>query len=239
MGRKFPLITAHTGCMDTPDNTIESALVGLESGADFIEVDVRSTKDKVAFLAHDYRIMSNDGKILNVYDLTLKELKVISRESNNEIALLDDVLDMVRSYDKRINLDLKGPFAAEAMVKSIKKMNVRDRVVISGCGYELVYYLKHMYPDLDFYLNADDFYFFEQFNEQNVRNALSASCIGINLEYQKCNPRLIEVAKENSLLISVWTVDDEDNMKKMIEMGVDSITTRNVPALLKLKNILG
>ncbi|OQP06094.1 hypothetical protein B1691_17245, partial [Geobacillus sp. 47C-IIb] len=55
---KRPLITAHTGCMNTPPNSIESILEGIKAGADIIEVDVRATKDGVAVLLHDEKIVT-------------------------------------------------------------------------------------------------------------------------------------------------------------------------------------
>lgn len=237
MNKKFPWITAHTGCMGTPDNTMESALVGLQSGADFIEVDIRCTKDGVAFLAHDSVVKTESGKLINVYDLTLEELKALYKQNGipHEVAVLDEVLDQVRFYDKKINLDLKGPMAANAMVKSVRKMNMKDWVVVSGCTFEIAYFFKNSYPELDLYLNTDKFSNISVFNERNCLNAISCGCFGINLDYHMCNPELIELARSQGLLVSVWTVNGEKEMKEMLEMGVDSITTRNVPALLELK----
>lgn len=45
---KRPLITAHSGCMGTAPNSLQSVAAGLRAGAEVIEVDVRMTRDGVA-----------------------------------------------------------------------------------------------------------------------------------------------------------------------------------------------
>ena len=48
-----PYITAHSGCENTPDNSLESVRAGMALGADFVEVDVRLDPDGVPRLSHD------------------------------------------------------------------------------------------------------------------------------------------------------------------------------------------
>ena len=48
-----PLITAHSGCMRTPQNSIASVVKGIECGADFIEVDLNFAEDGTPVLSHD------------------------------------------------------------------------------------------------------------------------------------------------------------------------------------------
>ena len=50
---KHTLITAHSGCENTPDNSIEAVLAGIRAGADCVEVDVRIGAQGVLMLTHD------------------------------------------------------------------------------------------------------------------------------------------------------------------------------------------
>jgi glycerophosphoryl diester phosphodiesterase len=45
---------------------------------------------------------------------------------------------------------------------------------------------------------------------------------------------MIDISHEENLAVNVWTVNDEDDMLKMIEYGVDGIIT-DYP--LRLKNL--
>ena len=44
--------------------------------------------------------------------------------------------------------------------------------------------------------------------------------------------RLIDVAHEHNLAVHYWTIDDEDEMRLLIEIGADAIMTDN-PSVLK------
>lgn len=236
MNKPFPLITAHSGCIGTRENSMESAIAGFKSGADFIEVDVRGTKDNFAVLSHDAYVKSKSGKDICIYNYTLKEIKdLIDGKEGGGIITLDEVLDIVREFHGRINLDLKGPAAAEAMIQSVHRMKMKDDVVITGCQFEVVHYLKKEYPEYTFYLNADYYNNPTIFSRLNCMDAIAASCCGVNLQYQICSPELVKMAREHSLLVSVWTVNEEEDMHTLIKMGVDSITTKNPDVLYRLK----
>ena len=47
------IITAHSGCEKTPENSREHILAAIASGAEMIEVDVRQAEDGTLYLSHD------------------------------------------------------------------------------------------------------------------------------------------------------------------------------------------
>ena len=77
----YTLITAHSGFNNTPQNTLESVIVGMESGADFVEVDVRSTKDGIVVLFHDSFMMTREYGAVKINDITLSELNAFKNRS--------------------------------------------------------------------------------------------------------------------------------------------------------------
>jgi len=109
----YTLITAHTGCDDTLPNTLESVISGIESGADFVEVDVRSTLDGIAVLFHDVHIVSRDSGAVRINDLTYSELNKLminNDESNSyitEIIKLEEVISIVKNSGGYLNIDIK------------------------------------------------------------------------------------------------------------------------------------
>lgn len=71
------LITAHTGCMNTPPDSIQSVLERINTGAEIIEVDVNVTKDGIAVLVHDDPVSTPFGN-KRVRDLTFEEWERLS-----------------------------------------------------------------------------------------------------------------------------------------------------------------
>lgn len=235
MNTKFPLITAHSGFMGTPANTIISVLEGVKSEAEFIEVDVRATKDGIAVLAHDNVLKLPLGRSARVEDISYEEINAL-RKNGEKMTKLEEALDLAKSYNKMMNLDLKLLEGSEAMINAIKRVNMVDSVLISGCDYKKACHMSKNYPGFQVLLNAEEYADEDIFAINSCRDAVNASCCGININHRTCSIKLLEYARLRCLPVFIWTVDRDEDMKRYIEMGVDSITTNNVKALCELKS---
>ncbi|WP_416825312.1 glycerophosphodiester phosphodiesterase [Ectobacillus polymachus] len=231
---RLPLITAHSGCMNTPENSIPSVLEGVKAGAEIIEVDVMATKDQVVVLRHDDYVPTPFGNTL-VQDLTFEELK--NHMKKEEIIKLEDVLPLIKESNRMINLDVKEDSAIHPMIQVIEQYKMRDSVIISGCGKERATYLKNNYRSYQVLLNTNQSIGmdYEAFIKETCQDAISASCCGINIDRNLCREELLDFARLRCLPVLVWTVDDVNDMRKFIDMGVHSITTHEVKKLKELR----
>jgi glycerophosphoryl diester phosphodiesterase len=246
MTRKFPMITAHTGCMGKPDNTLASAEMGLTHGADIVEDDIRVTLDGFPVLAHDDSLLLSNGVERHISKMTytdLCELEIQARHGvegeSIRITALESLLLLIKTTDKLVNLDLKTDECIKPVVDMVLKYDMLDQVILSGCETERALKVEQINPRLRKLLNADSNLFlklgFKEAIELTCKDAITAGCFGINIYYRFMSNELIEAANARNLPICVWTVNDETQMKIMIEMGAYSITTRNVLALAALK----
>jgi glycerophosphoryl diester phosphodiesterase len=235
-----PLITAHTGCMNTPPNSIQSVMEGIKAGADIIEVDIRSTKDGVVVLLHDGDLMTQSG-MRRVQDLTFEELNHLTQ--HERVNLLEEVVPLIKENQRVINLDVKEDRAIDLMIQIIEKFNMEDHVIITGCEKERASYLKKNYRQYQVLLNASLSQYkklygdYQSFIKETIRDAISASCCGININYQLCNEELIDAAKLRCLPVFVWTVDDSKQMKTFLGSDVHSITSHEVETLYQLREL--
>ena len=69
-----------------------------------------------------------------------------------------------------------------------------------------------------------------------VEKVKNAGAMGINFNYKNASKELVEVFHENGLLVSIWTVDDEYNMYKILSFEPDNMTTRNPDKLSEIVN---
>lgn len=239
------LITAHSGCLNSGPNTVESVQIGLAQGGDFSEVDVRLTADGEMILWHDKKIETRNHGIIKINETSYRKLKALEHESElilkhekSKITLLDEALEYLKTVEGKLNLDVKEELWIPALAELIRSDNLTHRVVLSGCRKASATYYKNNYPDLQVFLNADT----SQLKKKGIDSikeiqaicdeaVLSSSC-GINIEYKYCTPMLVDLAKKSFLAVSVWTVNDRENMKNFIHMGVDNITTL-YPDILK------
>jgi glycerophosphoryl diester phosphodiesterase len=235
----MPLITAHTGCMHTTPNSIQSVMEGLKGGADIIEVDIRSTKDGVVVLMHDEIVMTQAG-FQRVQDLSYEELKHIIKQE--KITLLDDILPLIKENHRVINLDVKEDNVIEPMIRTVERYNMRDYAIITGCEKERAAHLKKHNRPYQVLLNASVSLYealnrdYHSFMKETCQDAIAASCCGININYHLCREELIHSAKLRCLPIFVWTVDDSHQMEKYLDMGVHSITSNEVKTLMWLRD---
>jgi len=234
--KPFPYITAHTGCMGAPDNTEESARLGIAHGADIVEDDIRATRDGVLVLSHDDNVRLADGTEGSVSAMTLEELNA---RMDRPLQLLEPVLKLIADAGKMMNLDIKSDDSLAPVSRLVEKLGLRDRVFLTGCEYPRAAAVAEIDPRLRKMLNIDYRSFMEtpypEAVNQICRQALDAGCFGLNLPYQVVRPLLMDAARDAGLEVYVWTVNDEPLMRLMAEMGVRSITTRRVDVLARLK----
>ena len=241
----YTLITAHSGCNNTPPNSMESLIVGMESGADFVEVDVRSEKNGLPVLFHDGFIKTiNQGQI-NICDYTLSELNnfiksdPILKKQYSEIITFTIAVAMAKDYGCFLNVDIKDDLCIDPMAMIIKEANMVDSVIVTGCKYKRAYSLKKKYPDFQVLLNIGKKVLEENgksaflIAEEVCRMAVDASCCGINIEFKYLTDELIHTAQRRFLPISIWTLKESDNLDAYFKMGLYSITTTAVDLLVE------
>ncbi|GGI45278.1 glycerophosphoryl diester phosphodiesterase [Paenibacillus marchantiophytorum] len=246
MGDRFPIITAHCGSMNTLDHTLHSVLTGLQLGADVVEEDIRVTKDGIPVLAHEDEWVTAAGRRLLISQTTFEALREHKFEVNHgqqreiiQICSLEEVLPHVKSAGKIMNLDLKVDESIEAVAALVKRLDLATQVFLSGCKMERALLAQHSHPGLRKLLNTDSDLFrtlsYRDAVVKTCEDALSASCFGINIEHTIVRQELVDYAQSVDLPVYVWTVNEEERMIQLVNEGVASITTRNVAALVQLK----
>jgi glycerophosphoryl diester phosphodiesterase len=152
---------------------------------------------------------------------------------------LESFLQLIKATSKIANLDLKVDECIKSVFDLVQKNDMLDQVILSGCESDRAMRVNQVNPKLRKLLNADIGLFltsdYKEAVEKTCKDALTAGCFGINIEYRLVSSELVETAKNKNLPILVWTVNDKTQMKRMVEMEVHSITTRNVEALVDLK----
>ena len=218
--RVTPLVTAHSGCEGTAANSLDFLRTAIDAGADFAEVDVRLATDGVPILMHDEPQAGAD-----------LPPTVVSLES---------AFMFVSSGSIMLNLDLKDDECVEAVVRLVRKHNLSSRVIASGCRMDRASRVRDLGPEIPVLLNAEppaanvSGAAYDLFVVGACKAAIEHQCCGLNLDYRSCRPALVEYARTRDLPVSVWTVDDDNDLRKMISMGVHSITTNHPRRLVEL-----
>lgn len=233
---KFPLMTAHTGCMGHPDHSLISLDAALELGADIYEDDVRVTRDGKLVLAHDDGVSLHGGGQGSILAMSWKELQ---DEAISPPLLLETLLSRVREVGLTMNLDLKTMACLKPLAALIHRLEMTEQVFLSGCGYSAALEAQLGAPQLHKLLNIDVDRFHTLSYTKAVAHAcadsLATGCFGLNVPYELARPEMLEAAHSQGLVVYVWTVSAAREMRRLASMGVDAITTRELDTFLSVR----
>ena len=241
------LVVAHDGSDQSTPHTLEYVLHALKAGADIVEVDIRTTKDGVVVLQHDAEI-AVDGERLRIIETTFADLdelqragKLMGRTAAGRITRLSDILGAAGAHQAVFNLDVKEDAVIDPAVSILKRNDMVDRAIFSGCEFLRARSLKSRHRNCQVLLNISDAQYQQvsedpgSFIHSVCSDAAEASCCGVNVRSTHCTRELIAYAGLRFLPVSVWTVDDPESMKHFLHLGVYSITTNCVARLRQLR----
>lgn len=206
--------TAHTGCVDTKDNSLEAIESGAKFGADIVEFDLNFLPDGTPVLSHD----EPKGK-----EVTLEEaFKKVSEYSN-----------------LKVNVDVKNTQNLKVVYPLAKKHCLENRIFYTGIFLKDVEAVKNNSPEVPYYLNIN----VEKKRKQTpeylqklVDEVKSCGAVGINFNKNNATKELVEKFHQNNLLASIWTVNKKRKMKKILTLAPDNITTRRPDKMEKILN---
>jgi glycerophosphoryl diester phosphodiesterase len=226
-----PQVVAHRGYWKTEgsaQNSISSLQNAGKIGAYGSEFDVNLTADGQLVVNHDFtyhglKIYATDCATLRNPELTLKNREIIP--------LLDEYFEASLEYpDMKLVYELKSEGDAEyeakalpATVEAINRYGVADRIeFISFSLSACVEFARLMPKNRVEYLGG----------EIAPKDLHEMGISGIDYEYPVFyeHPEWIEEAHKLGMVVNTWTVNKEDDMRKLLELGVDQLTT-NEPEL--------
>lgn len=221
------LITAHSGCDQTADNSIEFVQYALEKDIDAIEVDVRKNKQGELVLAHD--------------------------ATEEEVPFLANAFEILKNYKyKKMNCDLKEAGLEESVFALAKAYGVENQLIYSGTvdlkfatqgletlkGVDLYLNLEILVPEIESGEDmAQDVLCNHLFRGIEEAAKLNITCI--NMNYRLCVDSVVDYMARHDVAFSAWTVNEVAEIERLTQMGALNITTRNVKGALNLASVRG
>jgi len=211
-------IYGHRGSKGTrPENTLLSFKKALEVGADGLELDIHLTLDGEIVVIHDETLDRTTRGKGHVKDLTLVEIKAM----DESVPTLKEVLELMGDSNAELNIELKTSLftyeGIEEKVVEVMKGESR-RVIYSSFNLPSVLRLKALAPDAEIALilsfpipQADDFMKHLGLDSLHLAKHLV-------LKY----PNAWEGLHEK---IRVWTVNEKEDVQKLLDLGVAAIIT--------------
>ena len=241
---KLPKLIGHRGVKDLcPENTLVSISRAFEIGLNFVEIDVKISKDKVPILLHDDTLdrTTNGSGLAIDYDYeNIKKLdagKFFYKENTNIfVPKLEDILSLCTNNNGNLNIELKPNknFEKENVYQIYKIIKNINQIDIFFSSFDMISILEisKLYPQSIRSFLLDDF------KEYNIDDLIS---ISINYDLKICGLNIdlvtadiIKKIKESNITITVYS-DKNINLSSandIFSIGVDSIFVDNPLDLL-------
>jgi glycerophosphoryl diester phosphodiesterase len=229
------LAFAHRGgAREAPENTMKAFAYAVDLGYTYLETDAYATRDGVLVSFHDDkldRVTDRKGKVEALSWNELREARIDGREP---IPLLEDIFATWPQI--RVNIDPKHDAAVAPLVALIKRLGIEDRICVGSFSGKRI---RQFHDAFDGRLCT-------ALGPASVLK-LKGATLGLPLRdfREGCaqvsvrapgmtlvDRAFVAAAERYNLQVHVWTIDDEAEMNRLLDMGVHGLMTDR-PRVLK------
>ncbi|MET8166791.1 glycerophosphodiester phosphodiesterase [Streptomyces sp. NPDC005329] len=208
------------------ENTLASLRSALDQGADAVEFDVRLTRDGVPVLLHDETL-----KRLWEQDRPLRSLSAAEVRGLTAGAVPTLAEALAATAGSRLMLDLPGTREARTarrIVDVVREAGAADRVYYCADAIAMLA-VRAADPSAEIALTCTSL--------APPRPALldAVKPRWLNYRFSLVDRDLAARVHHDGHLLSVWTPDTRRSMRRLIDLGVDSITTNRIDVLTALR----
>jgi glycerophosphoryl diester phosphodiesterase len=219
-----PLVFAHRGGSAlAPENTMAAFDNGLRLGADGIELDVRLSRDGVVVVHHDAGLDRTTPLSGPIGERTASEL------ASAGVPALADVLARHRDTRLIVEMKMNRRELAARTIDVVRRAGALERVCLGSFGLRALRAARAIEPRIA-----------TSAAREEVRWALyrswcrwpvaSVGYAGYQVpevagRTRVVSPRFVAYAHRAGLAVHVWTVDREDEARRLLDWGVDALIT--------------
>lgn len=230
-----PIPFAHRGgASEAPENTLPAFEHAVGLGFRYLETDVHATADGVLVAFHDDRLDRVTDRTGRIDELTWAEVSEARVDGREPIPMLEDVLGTWP--DVRVNIDPKADSSVDPLVEVLSRTASVNRVCVGAFSDERIDRVRAaLGPELCTGMGPDEFVgLIRAFQGEEVAFRSQAAQIPPRDHEGRplVTPELVEIAHQHGIVVHVWTIDEADEMGRLLDMGVDGIMTDR-PAVLR------
>lgn len=222
-------IIAHRGASYlAPENSLAASKLAWELGADAVECDIYLSKDNRIMVNHDGTTKRTSGKeytIKNTPSDTLRKLDIgflkDPKYKGEKIPFLEEIIQAV-PVGKELVVEIKcGSEVLPELMKTVENFGKDIKFVFIAFDLQTISDTKKAFPENSCYWlcsNAD-------LLKKNLPLVPKAGLEGISLSWSIITRDVVNETGRLNLELFSWTVDNPDEAKRLISLGVKGITT--------------
>lgn len=230
-----PLAFAHRGgAGDWPENTMPAFEGAVALGYRYVETDVHATADGVLVAFHDESLDRVTDRAGLIRELPWSEVARARVDGREPIPRFEDLLGAFP--DLRVNVDPKHELSVDPLVEAIRRTGSARRVCVGAFSDSRIARVKAgVGPELCTSLGPRGTARVKAAAFGAPAGRLGGECLQVPVAAKGVtlvDERFVATAHRLGLQVHVWTIDDPDEMVRLLDLGVDGIMTDR-PAVLR------
>jgi len=206
-------VIGHRGARSvSPENTLKSIRAAKRCGADFVEVDVRLSKDGILVVIHDETVDRTTDGSGKVEELTLEEIRLLDAGLGETVPTLAEAVALAGKLDLGIVVEMKEEGLEDLVARELKGRNA----IVTSFYHASVREIKDL---------------------AEIKTGIIISSLPINpvdlalwaeadtIFPRIPNPNLFKKAHREGLEVYPWTINDPDKARWMKRLGADGLVT--------------
>jgi glycerophosphoryl diester phosphodiesterase len=244
---EWPVNVAHRGASTlAPENTIEAFRLAVEAGAGGLELDVHMTRDGHIVVIHDATVDRTTNGSGAVSEMTLDELRRFDAGHNFSpdggstrpyrgrgvwVPTLGEVIEEFPGVTVNIEIKAGTPGIEETVLGILRDANTLGRALVVSTPHAIVKRFRkissgHISTGASRW-EIGVFYILSRLRlERLVRPAYDALQVPLlHRGILVVTPRFIRAAQARGVRVDVWTINQAEEMRRLLDLGIDVIMT--------------
>ena len=214
-----PLVIGHQGCDGLrPGNTLAAFRHAVALGADVLECDVHRTRDGRLAIMHDARVDRTTGASGSIAEMDMDALRALDAGGGEPVPELDDLLAFA-SGRVRLAVELKSPGSALPALEAVRARDLLGATTFISFQMPLLAEVRAAEP------LARTGALFARGGAEVVALARAAGASVLDLQFTSATAQVLEAARAAGVELWVWTPDAVADLRRMVDLGADGITT--------------
>tara|TARA_B100000953_G_scaffold287533_1_gene269856 strand:+ start:360 stop:1055 length:696 start_codon:yes stop_codon:yes gene_type:complete len=213
-------IFAHRGASRTfPENTLDAFEYAETLGAGWIELDVWLSEDGVLTVHHDEKLKSGESITENPF-----------QSFPDSIPSLQDVLNSTTTLG--INVEVKTPdshtldsqtrMLIDVLSRMLQEIGSSRDFLISSFNYKALSYFREQTPDTPIGFLIWEF---DGDLDSLITKIINSNFQAIHPANTLVTKSFVTACSDKNVNVNVWTVNEEDRIRELVDFGVDGVIT--------------
>lgn len=222
------------GTSEWPENTMPAFQYSVDLGYRYLETDVHLSADGILYAFHDENLKKRTGVDANIADLNAEEIDALLVDDVARIPRFDEIVSTWPTA--KLNVDTKSDASVVPLIEAIREHNIIDRICVgSFVDRRIKMCRRELGPELCTSMGQWEVLrlWFASKGLADPR-LLVAACAQLPPRWgiTVITPALIELAHDCGIQVHAWTIDEPDEMRRLLDIEIDGLMT-DKPAVLR------